>query len=85
MKTSTLNYLSLFTPTRQEMLFLWMSRHGFSYAKVGRLLGMSKGGAHLLLKKDTAPTHRVQSLLELGFPPVLLPEAKDFPPGPKVD
>lgn len=76
-------FLTHFKPTKQEVLSLWLKRQKLTFADVGKELNVTGSNARKLLYGETAPTHRVKALKEIGIPEALLPIAKDIPPGPK--
>jgi hypothetical protein len=71
------------TPTRQELLRLWLDRTGHSFRRFGRSMGISGVSVARLCDQDTMPTDRHRQLLELGMPPNLLPKPVDQKPGRK--
>lgn len=76
-------HVTLTTATRQERLAIHLRRNNLTFAHIGRLLGCSRGSANRLCNAETAPTRRVEQLLELGIPADLLPTPLDIAPGPK--
>jgi len=74
---------NLITPTRQEALNIWISREGLSHARIARALGLTQSAVSKMLKRDTAPVHRVEQLREFGIPLHLLPQPVNLKPGPK--
>jgi len=78
-----MNDVTQLHPTRQELLALYLKRKRLSYARLGKLLGITGQSVFRLCRNDTAPTRRVEQLLEAGIPAELLPAPLDIPPGPK--
>lgn len=61
----------------------WMASRDITLRALGEQLNLSTCGARRLLYQQTIPTARHAQLLALGFPPDLLPDPLDMPPGPK--
>lgn len=60
-----------------------MDAHNITYRAIGEQLGVVTSFAKTLLAGDTIPSKRHAQLVALGFPPDILPEPLDLPPGPR--
>jgi hypothetical protein len=58
---------------RQANLKGWLAERGLSVAELGRRLGVTAAGAHLMIHGETVHPYRHAQLLELGIPETLLP------------
>ncbi|WP_164561981.1 hypothetical protein [Nitratidesulfovibrio vulgaris] len=79
----TMHDVTQLQPTRQELLALYLKRNRLSYARIGQHMGITGQSVMRLCRNDTAPSHRVAQLADLGIPVDLLPKPHDITPGPK--
>lgn len=64
---------------RRALLAGFLRAYGLTYAKLGRLLGVSPTGAHKMFNAQYVSRRRLKQILELPYPfrPELLPEARE--------
>ncbi len=70
-------------PDRQARLRAYLALYGIAVSDVARHMGLTKSTASKILAGDSAPSHRVEQLVELGIPRRLLPAPEDKKRGPK--
>ena len=69
--------------SRLRKVKAFMAAHSITLRAIGEQLDVTTSGAKGLLARDTIPTGRHAQLVALGFPPDILPEPMDLPPGPR--
>ncbi len=82
---SQLNSIGIDAQDRASALYRWMQEQKpkQTYTSVASALHMTTSGVSVMLRKSTIPPHRHNELLQLGFPPALLPEPRFISSGPK--
>ena len=71
------------TLSRVEQLIIWMRRHGTSYGRIGRQLGITRMSVGRLCRAERIPPQRFAQLTKLGIPAHLLPPAVEVKRGKK--
>lgn len=69
---------------RTEQIKAWMEVNEVTFAWTARELGLSLSGVRkMLILSETIRPHRREALLQLGFPPELVPPGAIKPTGPR--
>jgi len=63
------------TGDRAAVCLAFAARFRLTFSELGEVMGVTSSFAGEMLRADKAPAKRVQTLLEIGFPGFLLPEA----------
>lgn len=69
--------------TRQDMLCIWLKRHGKTQADIARTLEVGEVSVSRWMRAERIPEKRHGQLVKLGIPAELLPRPLDITPGPK--
>lgn len=71
------------TPTRQDLLWIWLKRQGKTQAAIADALDVGKVAVSRWMKAESIPVRRHKQLIDLGIPAELLPAPLDITPRPK--